>query len=163
VLKAFERLYKSHPDAELLLAGEFHSSDLARAVEPYLASPGVRRLGHMSEIEFATAASAIDCCINLRYPLAGETSGIGVRMMGLGKPVISSQGGEIASLPQHTYLAVEPGLREESHLFELMCVLLHNPELGREIGRWAAAHVLRYHSIKAVSEQYWKTLCDTCS
>jgi glycosyltransferase involved in cell wall biosynthesis len=163
VLKAFARLRKITSEVELLVAGEFHSSDLAKALEPFLKNPGVRRLGHMSAAEFALATAAVDCCINLRYPSAGETSGVGVRMMGMGKPVICTDGEENAGLPDHTYLAVDPGLREEAHLFEHMCLLAGSPELGRQMGRRAADHILRYHSMEAVSEQYWKTLCDICS
>ena len=117
----------------------------------------------MSDSTFALATEAVDCCVNLRYPSAGETSGIGIRLMGLGKPVIFSDGPENASLPDHAYLAVEPGIREETHLFEQMCLLVTKPELGRAVGGCAADHILRYHSIKAAAEQYWKTLCDVCS
>lgn len=163
VLKAFARLRRVRTDVELLVAGEFHSSDLALAAEPWLGAAGVRRLGHMSDAEFALATEAVDCCINLRYPSAGETSGIGIRLMGMGKPVIFTDGDENASMPPHSYLAVESGVREEAHLFEEICLLASKPELGREIGRRAAEHILRYHSMKAASEQYWKTLCDTCS
>ncbi len=162
VLKAFGRLRKTRGDVELLIAGEFHSSDLARAVESPMQAPGVRRLGHMSEREFALAAEAVDCCVNLRSPSAGETSGIGVRMMGIGKVVMCTDGNENAALPDHAYLAVEPGLREEEHLFELMALLASTPELGREMGQRAKRHVLRYHSIQAASEQYWNILCALC-
>jgi glycosyltransferase involved in cell wall biosynthesis len=163
VLRAFARLQRVRPDVELLVAGEFHSSDLARTMEPYLTTAGVRTVGHMSDAEFALAAEAVDCCINLRFPSAGETSGIGVRLMGMGKPVICTDGPENASLPDHCYLSVEANVGEEEHLFELISLLAAKPDLGREIGRRAAEHILRYHSIKAASEQYWKILCDTCS
>ena len=160
VLKAFSRLRRVDSGVELLVAGEFHSADLERCLEPVLSGPGVRRMGHLSEGEFQLATAAVDCCINLRYPGAGETSGIGVRLMGLGKPVIFTDGDENAALPEHTYLAVEPGIREETHLFEQMSMLAEFPELGRGIGERAAAHILGYHSIKAAAEQYWKILCD---
>jgi len=162
VLKAFGRLRRVDSSVELLMAGEFHSDTLEKCLEPWLNAPGVRRVGHMSEAMFGVAMEAVDCCINLRYPSAGETSGIGVRLMGAGKPVIFTSGDENAGLPEHAYLAVEPGIREEAHLFELMCVLAGKPDLGRGIGERAAEHILRYHSIRAAAEQYWTTLCDVC-
>jgi glycosyltransferase involved in cell wall biosynthesis len=163
VLKAFARLRRADSGVELLIAGEFHSADAEKCLEPYLNGPGIRRIGHMSDAVFALATTAVDCCINLRYPSAGETSGIGVRLMGMGKPVIFTDGDENASLPPHAYLSVESGIREEMHLFEQLCLLAGSPELGRGIGERAAAHILRYHSMKAAAEQYWKTLCDVCS
>ncbi len=120
----------------------------------------MRRIGHMNDDEFAVAMQAVDCCVNLRYPSAGETSGIGVRLMGIGKPVIFTDGRENAALPEHAYLAVESGIREEAHLFEVMSVLVTKPELGRDLGRRAAEHILRYHSIRTAAEQYWNLLCD---
>jgi glycosyltransferase involved in cell wall biosynthesis len=160
VLKAFSRLRRVQAGVELLVAGEFHSVDLEKCLEPSLLAPGVRRIGHMNAAEFQLATAAVDCCINLRYPAAGETSGIGVRLMGMGKTVIFTDGDENAALPDHAYLAVDPGIREEEHLFEQICLLAGNPELGRGVGERAASHILGYHSVKAAAEQYWKTLCD---
>jgi glycosyltransferase involved in cell wall biosynthesis len=162
-LKTFSRLRRIMPGVELLVAGQFHSPDLAASLAPLLSAPGVRRIGHMSDAEFALATAAVDCCVNLRYPSAAETSGIGIRLMGLGKPVIFTEGPENSHLPAHTHLAVEPGLRESAHLFELMATLVAKPLRGIEVGHFAAAHILRYHSIQAAAEQYWRILCDTCS
>jgi glycosyltransferase involved in cell wall biosynthesis len=163
VLKAFARLRKVDAGVGLLVAGEFHSTDLERGLGALLEIPGVRRVGHMSEAEFALATEAVDCCINLRYPSAGETSGIGVRLMGIGKPVIFTDGDENAALPRDVYFSVEAGVREEAHLFEQMCLLAGNPEIGRGVGARAAAHILGYHSMKATAEQYWNILCDVVS
>jgi glycosyltransferase involved in cell wall biosynthesis len=163
VLRAFSRLRRLDPEVKLFMAGEFHSAELEKCLEPLLRAPGIRRIGHMSDSTFALATEAVDCCVNLRYPSAGETSGIGIRLMGLGKPVIFTDGPENASLPDHAYLAVEPGVCEETHLFEQMCLVAAKPELGRDLGQRAAAHILSYHSMKAASEHYWKTLCDVCS
>jgi glycosyltransferase involved in cell wall biosynthesis len=162
ILKAFARLHRVCPRTSLLIAGEMHSSDLARAVEPLLAAPGVRRIGRMSDSEFALASAAVDCCVNLRYPSAGETSGIAVRMMGIGKPLILTEGPENSSLPAASYLPVESGSSEEAHLFESMALVASSPQLGRDIGIRAKEHVLRYHSLQAVAGQYWKALCDSC-
>jgi glycosyltransferase involved in cell wall biosynthesis len=163
VLRAFARLRRVDAGVELFIAGEFHSPVLEAGLGPLLEGPGIRRIGHMDDGAFALATAAVDCCVNLRYPSAGETSGIGVRLMGQGKPVIFTDGDENASLPDHTYLAVEAGIREQEQLFEQMCLLAGKPEIGRAIGLRATEHILRYHSMNAASEQYWKTLCDVCS
>ena len=64
-----------------------------------LGAPGVLRLPYLAEREFWLAARAVDACINLRYPAAGESSGIAVRMMGIGKPVLLTEGLESAPFP----------------------------------------------------------------
>jgi glycosyltransferase involved in cell wall biosynthesis len=161
-LRAFARLHHVRPETGLLVAGEIHSSDLARAAAPWLNANGIRRLGHMSEAEFALASEAADCCINLRYPSAGETSAIAVRLMGMGKPVILTEGMENAGIPVEAFLGVQPGAAEEEHLFQTMALLAEFPETGREIGRRASRYLLRYHSLEAAAEQYWGILCAHC-
>src|SRR5206468_4277023 len=88
VLETFARLRAERPDAALLVAGAFVSSDLERAAGPLLAAPGVVRVPYLSEREYWLAAGALDACINLRYPAAGETSAIAIQLMGLGRTVL---------------------------------------------------------------------------
>jgi hypothetical protein len=159
-LKAFARLRRICPEVGLVNAGAIHSSDLARAAEPLLAEPGIRRLEHMTEAEFALASEAVDCCINLRYPSAGETSAIAVRLMGLGKPVILTEGLENSAYPAGSSLNVVAGAGEEEHLFQSMAMLAANPAVGKELGLQAAKHLVRYHSIEAAAGKYWGVLCD---
>src|SRR5665647_1924782 len=103
VLEAFRAVHSQVPRTALLLAGQFVSTDLERAVAPILGAPGapgVWRLPYLAEREFWLAARALDACINLRYPAAGESSGIAVRMMGIGKPVLLTEGSESAPFPE---------------------------------------------------------------
>jgi glycosyltransferase involved in cell wall biosynthesis len=143
------------PDARLLLAGECVSSDLERALEP---SDGVIRVGYLDERDFWTYAHATDVCINLRYPSAGETSGIAVRFMGIGKPVVMSVGPEIAQIPATACLRVDIGVREQAMLTEYMRWLSALPRDAREIGARGAAHIAAHHGVDAVARQYWEVL-----
>ncbi len=92
ILRAFDAVHRALSHTALLVAGEFVSSDLERAAAPLLDRPVVRRLGHLPEREFWRAASACDAGISLRYPAAGETSGISVRLMGIARPVMVTAG-----------------------------------------------------------------------
>jgi len=161
-LRAFQRVRAARPNTALLLAGEFVSSDLARATEPHLRQPGIVRRGHLSEAEFWQAAADTDACINLRYPSAGETSGIGIRLMGLGKPVIVTNGEETERYPEASCLRVDAGPAEEEMLAEYMLSLRILPGFGREIGRRASEHIRRWHSVDRVAGLYWETLCAYC-
>ena len=167
VLSAFTELHRMRPRSRLLIAGEMTSPDLARAVEPLLARPlaqsGVIRVPHLSERDLAMASAAVDCCINLRYPRAAETSGIGVRMMGIGKPVIVTEGAEYARVPETACLRVPPGVAERAALFEYMVTVSEFPSFARDVGRQAAEHIRLHHSLDWVGSQYWKILCDVCA
>ena len=158
-LRAFQKVRAERPNTAILLAGEFISRDLARAVEPLLRQPGVVRLGHLPEREFWRTACATDTCINLRNPTAGETSGIAIRFMGIGKPVIVSAGEETACYPVDACLRVDSGPAEEEMLAQYMLSLRHLPGFGEDIGRRAADHIRRWHGVEGVARIYWDILC----
>jgi len=157
VLRAFERA-RSSAEMALLVAGEFASSDLARSLEPQLRAPGVLRVGYTPEREFWLQASAVDAAINLRYPTAGETSGISIRLMGIAKPVILSGGCETARFPDLACLRVDAGIAEEEMLAEYMVWLARFPNDARAIGQRAAAHIREFHAPEKVAALYWQAL-----
>jgi glycosyltransferase involved in cell wall biosynthesis len=160
VLDAFARLYAECPRTALLVAGEFVSTDLARGVEPLLGAPGIYRLPHLPERDFWRAAQAVDACINLRYPAAGETSGIAIRLMGIGKPVLLTDGEECARFPEDACLRIVPGAAERDSLLQHLFLLTSGNEVAGAIGQRGAAHIRMHHRVSSVSEQYWRLLCD---
>jgi glycosyltransferase involved in cell wall biosynthesis len=160
VLRAFERVRAAGLDAALLVAGEFVSRDLERAAAALLCGPGIVRRGYLEESEFWVAAAAVDACINLRSPAAGETSGIGIRMMGLGKPVLLTESEESSRLPESACVRVPAGLAEERALADYMMWLCESRVAAREIGARAAAHIAAYHSPREAARRYWELLCE---
>ena len=160
LLRAFQRARRSCEIA-LLVAGDFASSDLERSLEPLLRNAaGILRIGYLKERDFWLCASAVDACINLRYPMAGETSGIAIRLMGLGKTVLVSNGAETSRFPESACVRVDPGQAEEEMLAEYLVWLARHPDDSRAIGQRAAAHIRRYHAPDRVAELYWQALQD---
>jgi glycosyltransferase involved in cell wall biosynthesis len=157
ILRAVKRVAQT-ADIVLLIAGECGSSDLARGLEPLLAHRAVRRVGYLPEADFWRYGAAVDVCINLRHPAAGETSGIAIRLMGIGKPVILSSGLEAERYPETACLRVETGPGEEEALAEQLIWLHCNRWDGLEIGRRAAAHIGQHHSLDPVAKRYQNTL-----
>jgi glycosyltransferase involved in cell wall biosynthesis len=155
VLRALERVWHSRADARLLIAGSFASSDLERSLAGQLSDPRILRVGYLPEPDFWRYAAAVDLCVNLRYPSAAETSGIAIRLMGIGKPLIFSSGAEIARIPENACLRIETGPAEEEMLAHYIVWLAHYPEAAEEIGRRAAAHVQEHHALETVAAQYW--------
>lgn len=157
ILRAFHNVRRS-ADIALLVAGEFASTDLSRSVEPLLHGPGILRVGYLPDDEFWLYASAVDACINLRYPPAGETSGIAIRFMGIGKPVLLSKGLEVSRFPASACVPLDTGPSEEPMLSAAVCWLARNPRDAREIGARAQAHVTRLHDVEVVAAKYWQIL-----
>jgi glycosyltransferase involved in cell wall biosynthesis len=162
-IKAFRRLHAVRPETALLLAGEVVSKDLERALQNEAPHPAIRRLGRLSEKDFRIAAAAVDCCLNLRYPGAGETSGIAVRLMALAKPVIVTDNAENADFPPAAVLRVTPGVAEAEELFDHMFLVTEFPAVAREIGSEARFHIRQRHTLDQVARQYWENLCAAAS
>jgi glycosyltransferase involved in cell wall biosynthesis len=160
VLQAFRRLPEG---AALLVAGASVSTDLERTVAPLLHHPGVIRLPYLAPRGFWLAASAADACINLRYPAAGETSGITIRMMGMGKAVLLSDAEECSLFPEDACIRVAAGIAERESLWRHMGLLTSLPEVARSIGQRGARHIRENHRIEEAARRYWKVLCEHCS
>ena len=158
VVRAMERAARDGADVQLLIAGAFTSSDLERSLASLLAHPRILRVGHLSERDFWRYAAAIDVCVNLRFPTAGESSGIAIRMMGIGKPVVFTQGAEVARIPENACLRVDLGAAEEEMLADIILWLARDREAGVEIGCRAAEHIARVHAVEKVAERYWDAL-----
>lgn len=160
VLRAFQRA-RRYADLKLLIAGDFGSSDLARSIEPLLNNDaGILRIGYLDERDFWMCASAVDACINLRFPMAGETSGIAIRLMGLGKTVLVSNGAETSRYPEAACVRVDPGHAEEDMLVEYLVWLARHPDDSRAIGQRAAEYIRQHHSPARAAQLYWKALQD---
>jgi glycosyltransferase involved in cell wall biosynthesis len=161
-LEALARLRREQLPAALLVAGGFVSTDLERALGPLLHAPGVVRRPHLTDREFWLAAASVDACVNLRYPAAGETSGIAIRLMGLGKPTLVTDSPECAGFPRDACLRVAPGVAEPDSLFDHMRLLVLWAEVGRALGRRGAEYIGGRHGVDLAGKRYWDLLCEHC-
>jgi len=150
VLRALDAV----PRSRLLLVGRFVSEDMERALQPALGDPRVVRLGRVPEEEFWRLAEITDICVNLRHPTAGETSGIGIKMMGIGQPVVVTDCAENAGFPDCTVMRVDPGEPEVEMLAHYLRLLAESPEMRREVGRLAAAHIAAHHTLERTASSY---------
>jgi glycosyltransferase involved in cell wall biosynthesis len=160
VLRAFARVHAAFPESRLVLAGEFASADLERAIAPLLSGPGVVRLAWLPESKFWAVAASLNTCVNLRYPTAGETSGIAIRLMGIGRCVIVSDTASSSRYPEAGCVRVDVGPAEREMLEHTMIWLCSRPDAAREIGARAAAHVAEHHSLDRVADEYMRVLGD---
>lgn len=162
-ITAFRKLHAIRPNTVLVLAGEIVSRDLERLLASEPPHPAIRRLPHLDEKDFRIAAAAVDCCLNLRYPGVGETSGISVMLMSLAKPVVVTDNLENSGFPAEAVLRVTPGVAESAELFEHMVLVTEFPAIAREIGSAARLHIRKHHSLEAVARRYWEVLCSARS
>lgn len=156
ILRSFESVRRACPGAMLLIAGECESRHLERILPR--SGAGILRLPYLAGSLFWSAAMAVDACINLRHPAAGESSAIATGMMGIGKPVLVTAGEETSAYPEASCVRIEPGLAEQASLTENSVLLGMYPHLARAIGQRAAGHIRSEHSLDRVADEYWKVL-----
>ena len=161
ILRAFARVRRTRKNVHLLIAGEFASRDLLRAVSGQLDSEGAIRAGYLEHDDFQLHAAATDVCLNLRWPSAGETSGIAIRLMGMGKCVVTTRCAETSAFPDGAVMRVDPGPSEEEMLTAFLFWLADEPQRAREIGARAARHIAEFHSVDRIGAEYWRAI-DGC-
>jgi glycosyltransferase involved in cell wall biosynthesis len=158
ILRAMQRLWAEGLNWRLLVQGDFASSDLERALAARINDPRILRTGYLPEADFWSWASAVDICLNLRYPSASETSGIAISMMGIGKPVLFTAGAELDRIPVNACLRVESGPAEEEHLTGLLRWAWQHPAELKAIGNRAAEHIQKNHAPDQIALRMWSLL-----
>src|SRR5436305_3804453 len=105
----------------------------------------VHVLGFLPFADFEASIAAVDLCLNLRYPTAGETSASLLRVLAAGRPAIVSDYAQFAELPPEVALRVPLGDEEPAALAALLRELLADPARLAAMGRAAREHVRLRH------------------
>lgn len=158
VLRVFARLRARRNDVWLLVAGEAGASDLRRALVDVAGQDGVIREEFLASALFQMRTVACDAGVNLRYPGAGESSGMTARWMQGGRPVLVSDTVENADLPVAGCPRVATGVSEEAELAALMTWLADSPIRRRQCGRIAQAWAEKEMNLAAIGQKYWRVL-----
>jgi len=156
LLEAFALVRESRPDVRLLLVGPVAPRfDLEARLER-LALPGGSLIheGYVDEPRFWSLMAACDVCVNLRAPTMGETSGSAIRALSLGKPLVVSDLGWFAELPDDVAAKVPVDERETDVLAALLDELCANEALRDRMGANARARAEGEHGLGRVAELY---------
>lgn len=147
----------------LLIGGEFSTPEYEAALAPRFESDRIIRRPYLDDTAFERVLGATDIGVNLRFPSAGETSGLVMRMMSLGKPVLvtgndATGNDENAAFPDDAVIRVDPGEAETDMLRSYLRWLIEEPAVRARIGQNAAAHVNSVHSLWSVAARYGEIL-----
>jgi glycosyltransferase involved in cell wall biosynthesis len=157
LLEAFACLRRRHPDARLLLVGAAAERfDLERRLERLglAATDAVHREDYVDEPRMWSLMAACDVCVNLRSPTMGETSGSAIRVLSLGKPLIVSDVGWFAELPDDVALKVPVDEPETRTLEAALELLAASPEARLALGQAASGYVAREHDLERTADRY---------
>jgi glycosyltransferase involved in cell wall biosynthesis len=154
LLEAFARVRAAHPDARLLLVGATSPGfDLySRLTDASL--DGVIREDYVDEARLWSLMAACDACVALRAPTMGETSGTAIRALVLGLPLVVTDLGWFAELPDDVALKVPTGEGEVDGLAAALELLASNEDARQAMSAAAREHVQREHDLDRVAEAY---------
>jgi glycosyltransferase involved in cell wall biosynthesis len=129
VVEAFTRARRRNGKLRLLVVGE-----PAPNIDMELfRGDGITFTGYAPDEEFPAYLAAVDRLVNLRYPSAGEASGILMRAFDAGKPVAVSDYGPFAELPDDCVVKI-PFDGEVDALVDFMAGDLADPAPAQR--RW---------------------------
>jgi glycosyltransferase involved in cell wall biosynthesis len=154
LLQAFASLRRRRPGARLLLAGASSERfDLGRRLERLGLDheAGVLQLGYVPEDRMWSLMAACDVLINLRYPTMGETSGSAIRALSLGKPLVVSDVGWFAELPDGVALKVPV---DELEVPMLDAALDFAADHAAALGEAARRYAEDRHAVVKVADAY---------
>lgn len=159
LLAAFARLRAGRPAARLAVVGAVDRSlDLERKLDCRSAgclAEAVTVTGHVADLDvFLDWMRAVDVAVNLRHPTGGETSGTVIRLLGLGKPLVVTDAGAFAEIPDGCAAKVPPDEREEDVLAAYLAAFAADPALGRDLGAAARRHMAAHHSLAGSARAY---------
>jgi glycosyltransferase involved in cell wall biosynthesis len=148
VLRAFKHLRREVP-ARFVIAGSVSPNyPLVRQITHLGLDQVVDVLGYVDDLRARLIAAAADVIVNLRYPTAGETSASLLHGMAAGRPVIISDTGSFAEVPQDAAIRVSVDAIEEPMLLAIFRKLASDPALADEIGDNARSFVAAEHSLE---------------
>jgi glycosyltransferase involved in cell wall biosynthesis len=148
LVHAFARVREGHPGARLLLVGSL-AVRLGRLELP----DGVEHRDYVPEDELWSLMGACDAIVSLRSPTMGETSGSAIRALSLGKPLVVSDVGWFAELPDEAVIKVPVDEREEDTLAAALEAFT-DENVRSMMGAAARDLVEREHRLDRVAEAY---------
>jgi glycosyltransferase involved in cell wall biosynthesis len=156
LLAAFAQIRRARPDATLLLVGATSPGfDLERRLQRHGIDPaGLVREDWVSEQRLWGLMRGADIHVNLRAPTMGETSGTAVRALALGKPLVVSDTGWFAELPDSVALKVPVDDRETETLAAGLELLAARPEVRASMGSAARELAETEHELEQVADLY---------
>jgi glycosyltransferase involved in cell wall biosynthesis len=150
---SFARLRERRPDARLLLVGGA-SLRLADLDVP----EGVTRVGYVDEERLWSLMEACEVVVSLRSPTMGETSGTVIRALSTGRPLVVSDVGWFAELPDDVAVKVAPDEREVETLAGELERLLGDDKARAEMSAAARELAATEHALERVADLYAATL-----
>jgi glycosyltransferase involved in cell wall biosynthesis len=155
VLEAVARLAGELPNLLHVVAGAPDPGlDLSGLIGRLGLDGRVRVTGWLSEESFLLHARAANLLVNLRHPVAGESSGALARELGTGLPAVVDDAGPASEYPDAILAKLQPGPEPAARLAALLTDLLRDPAALAARGAAARRHMRQHCTLEASAAAY---------
>lgn len=161
-LEAFSEIAKEKSNVRYLLVGEA-SKEIEKQINSFCEERKIKNIVNITGFtelqEFIDYIGLCDICINLRYPYNGETSASLMRILATGKPVIVSDIGSFAEVPDTCCIKI-PVSKEASDTTEVdrltieLRKMINDKEYIEELSRNARMYSEKELDINIVVKKY---------
>jgi glycosyltransferase involved in cell wall biosynthesis len=154
LLDGFARVHERQPSATLVIVGAAAPGlDLDLRIEAAGLYGAVGWDDYVDERRLWSLMNGVDAVVSLRSPTMGETSGTVIRALTLGKPLVVSDVGWFAELPDTVALKVPPDEREAAAVAEAL-ERLTDPATRAAMGSAARSLAETEHALGHVADLY---------
>jgi glycosyltransferase involved in cell wall biosynthesis len=158
LVEAFDRVHARFPDALLVLAGV---AAPGLRLDTGRLGDGVLRLEYQEEKRLWQLLADCDVCVSLRWPTMGETSGMAIRALSLGRPLVVSDVGWFSELPDSAAAKVPVDEFEVETLAAVLQLLAEDEGLRMRMGAAGSEYARREHDLDRVADLYVAALEET--
>jgi glycosyltransferase involved in cell wall biosynthesis len=157
LLAAFGRVRDEVPESALLLGGAVaRDLDLEQELERagLSADDRVVALDYVDEGRFESLLAGCDICVSLRWPTMGETSASALHALALGRPLVVSDVGWFAELPDDVAQKIPVDDREVEELTAALVRLSSDEGRRDRLGARARDYARTRHDLGQVADAY---------
>jgi glycosyltransferase involved in cell wall biosynthesis len=160
LLRAFARLRARVPGSLLVLGEVDRRLNLGARLKVLMLERGedVLELGRTSEDDLWSLLACADVVVSLRWPTMGETSGIAVRALSLGRPLVVSDVGWFSELPDAVAAKVAVDEWEVDLLTAVLELLATDESMRERMGAAAHRHAEKEQSLARAAALYAEAL-----
>lgn len=123
-------------------------------VDDYLKDGLIIKTGFTELDEFNSFIRYSDIIMNLRFPSMGETSAAMLRILQIGKPCITNNGGWFTEIPDDVVCKIEIDNLVENIETKLL-ELIENEDMRNELGNRAKAYIEAEYNPDTISQQIY--------
>lgn len=153
-LQAFASFLRENPRALYLLVGAGDSSYPGDWVNRLGLAGHVIVTGFVPQSQFNQFFSAVDVCVNLRFPEDGETSATLIRALAAAKPVLYTPAGSAAELPPGVGFPIKPDADEIDSIADAFRAVMSNAALRATMERNAHHYYRTQHRPELAASRY---------